>query len=195
MLIWFGLQDEVTQPLRLLIAGDGFFIVYLTITGFFLTRLTPERMRARSQYEDEGILIIALMTLAAVSLSFGAIFEILNNKGETSPLLVAFALIGVPLGWFTFHTVMAFHYAHLYYLSGDDIEKHTDAGGLDFPNTKEPSSWDFLYYSFVVGMTAQVSDVQATSAGMRKVTLAHSVISFFYNTVLLALAVNVAVNS
>ncbi|MES1991291.1 MAG: DUF1345 domain-containing protein [Pseudomonadota bacterium] len=190
--LWFGLHGQVDEPLRLVIAGDGFFVTYLTITAFFLTRLTPARMRVRSQIEDEGILIIALITLAAVSLSLHAIFEILNSKGEASPILIAFALLGVPLGWFTFHTVMAFHYAHLYYLPD---KKHADVGGLDFPGTKEPSSWDFLYYSFVVGMTAQVSDVDVTSANMRKVTLIQSVIAFFYNTILLALAVNVAVNS
>lgn len=189
--IWFTLQGQVAEPLRLVIAGDGFFVAYLIITTFFLTRLTPARMRLRSQNEDEGIFIIALMTLAAVSLSLWSIFEILHAKSETSPLLIALALVGVPLGWFTFHTVMGFHYAHLYYLPD---KKNTDAGGLDFPDTKEPSSWDFLYCSFVIGMTAQVSDVEVTSGNMRKVTLVHSVISFFYNTVLLALAVNVAVN-
>ena len=197
ILLWFGLRDQVAEPLRLLIAGDGFFVVYLTITAFFLTTLTPARMRIRSQNEDEGILIIALMTLAAVSLSLWSIFGILHSKGDTSPMLIAFALVGVPLGWFTFHTVMAFHYAHLYYLPDKKHAdtKNADVRGLDFPDTKEPSSWDFLYYSFVVGMTAQVSDVQVTSAKMRKVTLIQSVIAFFYNTILLALAVNVAVNS
>ena len=58
ILLWFGLRDQVAEPLRLLIAGDGFFVVYLTITAFFLTTLTPARMRIRSQNEDEGILII-----------------------------------------------------------------------------------------------------------------------------------------
>ncbi|MGV8996718.1 MAG: DUF1345 domain-containing protein [Parvibaculaceae bacterium] len=195
MLIWFALHGTVSEQFRLLIAGDGFFVAYLAITFIFLAQLTPVLMRKRSQSEDEGILIIGLITLAAVSLSLRSIFEILQSKGTASPSHVAFALIAVPLGWFTFHTVMGFHYAHLYYLPQGNEKKHSDAAGLEFPDTKEPSSWDFLYYSFVIGMTAQVSDVQVTSAKMRKVTLIHSVISFFYNTILLALAVNVAVNS
>ena len=67
-----------------------------------------------------------------------------------------------------------------------------DAGGLDFPGTEEPDALDFLYYSLVVGMTAQVSDVQVRTSAMRRFTLAHGVVSFFFNTVLIALAVNVA---
>lgn len=195
ILTWFGLQGRVDAPLRLIVAGDGFFLAYLAMTAAFLTRLTPERMRKRSDFEDEGILVIALMSLTAVLLSLGAIFVLLHGDGEPKPMPVAFSLLGVPLGWFTFHAVMASHYAHLYYLPKEDAEKRTDAGGLEFPGTTEPEAWDFLYYSFVVGMTAQVSDVQVKNGSMRKMTLLHSVISFFYNTVLLALAVNVAVNS
>ncbi|MGB3810522.1 MAG: DUF1345 domain-containing protein [Parvibaculum sp.] len=194
VLAWFASGDIVQGPLRFVIAGDTFFLVYLIVTGIFLTHLTPERMRKRSDFEDEGIAIIALITLTAVSLSLGAIFTMLRSDGTPDPLLLILSLCGVPLGWFTFHTVMASHYAHLYYMPQAGAEKRADARGLDFPATQEPGSWDFLYYSFVVGMTAQVSDVEVSDAGMRKMTLAHSVISFFYNTVLLALAVNVAVS-
>lgn len=159
-----------------------------------MSRQTPERMRKRSDFEDEGILVITLITLTAVSLSLGAIFMVLHSSG-TDVALMIFSLFSVPLGWLTFHTVMASHYAHLYYLSDKDGAKRNDTGGLEFPKTKEPTSWDFLYYSFVVGMTAQVSDVEVSNADLRRVTLLHSIISFFYNTVLLALAVNVAINS
>ncbi|WP_293553185.1 DUF1345 domain-containing protein [Parvibaculum sp.] len=160
----------------------------------FLTKQTPERMRKRSDFEDEGIGVIALITLTAVSLSLGAIFEMLHGDGAPKPLLLALSLAGVPLGWFTFHTVMASHYGHLYYAADDSLKSRKDSRGLEFPGTKEPGSWDFLYYSFVVGMTAQVSDVQVSNPDMRRATLFHSIVSFFYNTVLLALAVNVAVN-
>jgi uncharacterized membrane protein len=195
IIAWFALGPFVAGPLRLVIAGDGFFLVYLIVTGIFLTNQTPERMRKRSDFEDEGIAVIAVITLTAVLLSLGAIFLMLHSDGELKPQLLAFTLLGVPLGWFTFHTVMASHYAHLYYLSQGGAKKREDSGGLEFPGTKEPGSWDFLYYSFVVGMTAQVSDVQVSDGNMRRMTLLHGIISFFYNTVLLALAVNVAVNS
>jgi uncharacterized membrane protein len=101
------------------------------------------------------------------------------------------AIASVLLGWLTLHTIAAFHYAHLYYAKAVS-SRGQDAGGLEFPDTNEPTGWDFLYYSFVVGMTAQVSDVQVLATPMRRLTLAHSVVSFFYNTVILALAVNLA---
>jgi uncharacterized membrane protein len=100
--------------------------------------------------------------------------------------------VSVPLGWLTLHTVIAFHYAHLYYAAGPPKGgARTDARGLGFPGAEEPTLWDFLYHSFVVGMTSQVSDVQVQSAEMRRLVLIHGVTSFFMNTVLLALAVNV----
>ncbi len=192
--VWFSIYSIADVPLRFIIAGDSFFVVYLIITGIFMAGQTPERMRRRSDFEDEGILVITLITLTAVSLSLGAIFMVLHSHG-LKVMLIVFSLFSVPLGWLTFHTVMASHYAHLYYFPKRTGSKRNDMGGLEFPETKEPNSWDFLYYSFVIGMTAQVSDVQVSSTGLRRVTLLHSIVSFFYNTVLLALAVNVAVNS
>ena len=107
------------------------------------------------------------------------------------PLVLA--ILSVLLGWFTLHTVVAFRYAHLYYAPAPETAGQArDARGLEFPGTREPDLWDFLYYSFVIGMTAQVSDVQVTSAVMRRTTLAHGVTSFFFNTVILALSVNIA---
>jgi len=178
-------------PLPPLISGDAFFLVYLALMARFALRMTPEGLRRHASVEDEGIPLIILLALAAVVLSLAAIFGLLNRSGVPDPAELSLAVVSVPLGWLMLHTVLAFHYAHLFYASeGEDAG---DAGGLDFPGTKEPTASDFLYFSFVVGMTAQVSDVTVRSAGMRRLVLGHSVVSFFYNTVLLALAVNVAV--
>ena len=103
------------------------------------------------------------------------------------------SIASAPLAWAVLHVIAAFHYGHRYYADLDPGPAVLDARGLKFPDTEEPVVWDFLYYSFVIGMTAQVSDVQVTSLTMRKLTLVHGVISFFLNTVLIALAVNVAV--
>jgi uncharacterized membrane protein len=92
--------------------------------------------------------------------------------------------------WTLTHTMFALHYAHLYY--GDDpLRKgRQDRRGLRFPDERTPDFWDFLYYAFVVGMTCQVSDVQVDSRHMRRLTLGHGVLAFFFNAVILALAVN-----
>ena len=99
------------------------------------------------------------------------------------------------ISWTTLHVIYAVHYAHIYY---DPTERKDDGkvrGGLEFPGTKEPDYWDFVYFSFVVGMTCQVSDVQITARHLRHLATAHGVVSFFYNTVVVALAVNVVAGS
>ncbi|MCY1367323.1 hypothetical protein D9M69_542520 [compost metagenome] len=86
------------------------------------------------------------------------------------------------------HTIYAFHYAHRYYI---DRKDHASDGGLDFPGKEAPDYFDFMYYAYVIGMTSQVSDVQATSHEMRRITLVHSVLAFAFNMLVLALSVNV----
>lgn len=186
-------MGRVAPALRLVAAGDGFFVAYLLLAGWLVARRpTPEHLRRRASSEDEGITVIVVITLIAIVLSFYSIFSILD-EAQPGFVHLTLALIGVPLGWLTFHTVMAYHYAHLYYgQSKAEGGKRRDIGGLSFPGDQPPSALDFLYYSFVVGMTAQVSDVQVKATGMRRLTLIHGVASFFFNAVILALAVNVA---
>jgi uncharacterized membrane protein len=178
-------------PLPPLIGGDAFFLTYLALMVRFALQITPDGLRRRAGIEDEGIPLIVLLALGAVAMSLASIFGLLAGNGGPDLWELSLAIASVPLGWSTVHTIAAFHYAHLYYATeGEDVG---DAGGLDFPSTEEPGAWDFLYFSFVIGMTAQVSDVTVHAAGLRRLVLAHSIVSFFYNTVLLALAVNVAV--
>jgi uncharacterized membrane protein len=86
------------------------------------------------------------------------------------------------------------HYAHVYYDPAEqgDAKNSKVRGGLDFPGEKEPDYWDFLYFSVVIGMTCQVSDVQVAARVFRHLATAQGIIAFFYNTVILALAVNIA---
>jgi uncharacterized membrane protein len=192
VLLWLAM-GRLAPNLRLVAAGDGFFAAYnLFVVWLIASCSTPEHLRHRASSEDEGIGMIVAITLIAIVLSFYSIFAILDEPLPDVVHLVL-ALVGVPLGWLTFHTVMAYHYAHLYYSQskGADGKRH-DVGGLVFPGDRQPSTLDFLYYSFVVGMTSQVSDVQVATTGMRRVTLIHGIASFFFNAVILALAVNIA---
>lgn len=179
-------------PVPTLAAVDLFYTVYLVLMIGFAARITAERLRQRAAEADEGSLVIVMLTAVAVVFSISAVFLMLNSKnGPTLPIALL-AAASVPLSWATIHTLGAFHYANLYY-APDETDGEGDAGGLDFPHTPEPGMVDFAYYSFVVGMTAQVSDVQVTSPRMRLPTLVHGVVSFFYNTVLIALSVNAVV--
>jgi uncharacterized membrane protein len=179
-------------PVPALIGGDAFFLIYLALMTRFALRTTPEELRRRASVEDEGIFLIVVLALAAIVFSLAAMFGLLNRGEANNPVELSLAIASVPLGWLMLHTIAAFHYAHLFYATSDEDDAQ-EAGGLNFPGDEEPGGWDFLYFSFVVGMTAQVSDVTVQTAGMRRLVLLHGVVSFFYNTVLLALAVNVAV--
>jgi uncharacterized membrane protein len=180
---------SLDPPLRILLAGDTFFVAYLLLTAAFVAGATASHLRERAARADEGLPFIILVTVAAAGLSVAAIFLLLRQPGGHPAVSLLLAAASVPLGWLTLHTVASFHYANLYYApTAGDV-----AGGLDFPGMPEPGPWDFLYFSFVIGMTAQVSDVAVRSPALRRAVLAHGVASFLYNTVILALAVNAAV--
>lgn len=190
VLVW--LATAALEPfVRVLLAGDAFFLAHLLAMALLISRSTKGTFRDRAGQEDDGLALIALITITAVSLSLSSIFALLNHEQAVTAGLYALAIASVPLGWLMLHTVSAFHYAHVFYsprAAGDAAQ-----ADLLFPGGKEPEPWDFLYYAFVIGMTAQVSDVVILSSRMRRLTLLHSVVSFFFNTVILAVAVNAAV--
>ncbi len=177
------LFDPETAPL---IGGDVFYLVFL-ILCVLLARQKAADLRRRARDEDEGIAVVLLILAVTTLFFFEAVFAAVNHKPGIEVLPVVLAGIGALLGWFVLHTSMAFHYADLHYF-GDGRERD-----LEFPGKGDPCPWDFLYFSFVVGMTAQVSDVQVKTIGMRRTVLWHSIVSFFCNTVFIAMAVNAAV--
>ena len=165
-----------------LVAADGFFLTYLGLMALFLPRMTPAALRRHAELSDEGVPLIAALALGSVALSLTAIGHALSRG---SGMEAALAVASVPLGWLTLHVLAAFHYAALWYQRG--------AKGLSFPGTETPDAWDFLYFSLTIGMTAQVSDVVVERGSMRRLVLAHGVVSFFYNTVIVALSVNAVI--
>jgi uncharacterized membrane protein len=187
------IADVVAPRTRLFVTIDTFYLSYLLLMGLLVSHATPGELRRRAAVDDEGIVFIAGITIVAVCFSLVSLFELLNQSGRTDTLRLVLSIASAPLAWAVLHTIAAFHYGHRYYADRDPGPNVVDAGGLKFPDTPEPAVWDFLYYSFVIGMTAQVSDVIVTSTTMRRMTLVHGVVSFFLNTVLIALAVNVAV--
>jgi uncharacterized membrane protein len=183
--------------LAVVIGANVFFLLYLVLALASIPKLTPGYLRRNADSADEPVWIIFIVTVAAAVVALASLFVLLNRQGSPDPLGFALTIASVPLGWFTIHTMAALHYAHLYW-QPETTEESAAAGqareGLDFPGKGEPGGTDFLYFSYVVGMTAQTSDVALLSPAMRMPCLVHSVISFFFNTVLVAAAVNVVVS-
>ena len=182
-----ALLAGMALPIAILLGANGCFALYLGLELRLASYLTPDMLRGRAGAEDEGLPLILLLAMAAILVSLTAIFTVLN-AGASGWAEAALALATIPLGWAVLHTMLAFHYAYLYYTPLDNA----DAAGLDFPATPEPGIIDFLYFSFTIGMTAQVSDATISRTALRKAVLLHGIGSFFYNTCILALAVSAA---
>ncbi|MES2254683.1 MAG: DUF1345 domain-containing protein [Pseudomonadota bacterium] len=191
-LLAFGIGRMADLPVALLAGGDVFYVVFLGLCLAMVAGQSAEDLKLRAKKEDEGIAIVILIIMATLLFFSLAVFEALGKKHGFELLPVILAGIGAPLGWLVLHTAMAFHYADLHYFD-DPRADDDDEGDLDFPGKAQPCAWDFLYFSFVIGMTAQVSDVVVKTTTMRRTVLWHGVVSFFFNTVFIAMAVNAAV--
>jgi uncharacterized membrane protein len=172
---------------RLLIAWDISLVFYLSLAYSTVISCGQEVIRRQAALQDDGRFLILIMTLVAAFASIAAIVMELGVRPQQSPQLLL-AVVTIILSWFAIHTTFALHYAHEYY-------RGADIGGLKFPGSTAPDYWDFVYFSFVVGMTAQVSDVGITDRIIRRTATAHGITSFFFNTALLALMVNIAASA
>lgn len=153
----------------------------------------PERTRIRAAVEDPGRDIALAVVLLSVAAGLGSAVAILGATPHTATatergIIYGLAIGAVVAGWLLIHTMFLFRYAHLYYYVDDDSDA---ARGLKFPGTGDPNDFDFAYFSFVIGMTFQVSDVQITDRKVRRVALYHALVSFAYSTMILALAINI----
>jgi uncharacterized membrane protein len=180
-------------PTRLLCAWNSGTDFFLALTWFKVSRATPEKTRRYAQADHEGRLTIFMLVIAAACASVLAIGFLLNDKKGLTPILlilhVTLSIMTIVGSWLLVHIMFALQYAHIYYKKISNSEEITR--GLDFPNNDSPDYWEFLYYSFVIGMTSQVSDVQTTSSSMRRLSLVHGILSFFFNTTILAMSINI----
>lgn len=179
---------------RFLIAWDIGVAFFLVSVGIMVAQFTLRGVRARASETDEGAIVILVLTVVAAMVSVVAIVELLGAAktagSETRGFYFGLAMTTIVLSWFFIHFIFALHYAHEFYGEGRDRQ----LGGLKFPDDDRPDYWDFIYFAFVLGMTFQVSDVQVTSKRLRRVVIAHGVISFFFSVCILALAVNIGSN-
>jgi uncharacterized membrane protein len=175
---------------RLLIAWDVFAALYLVLVYIMMLRSGHRHVRRNAVLQDDGRFLIVTVTVLGAFASIAAIvFELGASRHAVPQLLLATATI--TLSWAVVHTAFALHYAHDYY-------RGAKPGGLQFPSGDQHDHadyWDFVYFSFVIGMTAQVSDVGITDKTIRRTATVHGIISFVYNTALVALMVNIAASA
>lgn len=179
--------------MRALLGWTAGVSVYLALAWWLCERFDAKRTRARAQAQDEPSVVLFLLLLLASMACVTAIVVMMqegkNLAGTERSLHILVSVLALSASWLFIQTMFAFRYAHRYYQ--EEKSGEPDGPGLEFPGGLDPDYFDFLYYSYVVGMTAQVSDVQVTSREMRRLTLVHSVLSFAFNMLVLALSINV----
>jgi len=181
------------MAVRFLCGWDVFCLLFLTLNWITFWTVKPGQIRKEATIQDAGRILVFAIALVATLAALGAVVQLLLQKstsfGSLSFTLIA-AILGLLLSWLLVHSIFTIRYAHLFYANDeDDDSKH--AGGLSFPDEEHPDFLDFAYYSFVIGMTFQVSDVSITSRALRRLTLFHSLLAFAFNTIIVALTVNV----
>ena len=194
-IVALALPLHIAGVTRALVSWDAAVALYLVLAVTMFIGATSSHMRARAISQDDGALIVlAFAIVAAIATIVAIIIELSGIKSyalSMRSLHFALGMTTLVISWAFIHTSFALHYAHDYYLC---MRHHTNPG-LVFPDKPEPDYWDFLYFSFVIGMTSQTSDVAIAATGMRRLAMLHGIIAFFFNTALLALAINAAAST
>jgi len=167
-------------------AFDLSAIVFLVAAATLLRHGVASRMRAAAEANDANRPMLLGFTATTTLVILVAVAGELERRSD--PRSLALVVATLVLAWLFSNTVYALHYAHVFYLAD---EHGKDSGGLDFPGCDTPDYWDFLYFSFTLGMTFQTSDVTVRARGVRRVVLGHSLAAFVFNLGVLAFTINV----
>lgn len=182
----FGMLNNI------MIGWDTFSLCMIILSWITFSITNSSQIRQQSKVQDASRSIIFTIILISTFASFLAVLLlILSKKTATNAesMQMAIAIAGMLFSWLLIHTTFTLRYAHIFY--GDHKSKpNIPAGGLEFPGDDKPEYFDFAYFSFVLGMTFQVSDVQITSKRLRRLALLHGLLSFGFNTIMIALTIN-----
>ena len=190
---FLALEPWVSTHTRLLICWNLGAACYLGLAWMTIARADAAMTRVRAQAHDQSGYVIFLLIATAASASFVAIGFLVGDI-KALPFWaraghLTLSISALLLSWLLIQTLFAFHYARRYYPRNPESPEHK--GGLRFPGDREPDYMDFAYYSFVVGMTSQVSDISVTTRHMRRLTLIHGVLAFVFNIAILAMSINI----
>lgn len=191
---FFSFRNSHALPAVILFTWISFASTIILMDWIIILSSHPREVRKIAKLQDSSRTFLFLFIIAASIASFGAIIFLLKStKGHGGDIgsHILLAITAVIISWWLLHTVLTLRYAHLYYDIRSDDGTPKPGGGLEFPGNDEPDYLDFVYFSFVLGMTFQVSDVVITSKSIRRLATMHGLLSFGYNTAILALSINV----
>ncbi|ASU35598.1 DUF1345 domain-containing protein [Mucilaginibacter xinganensis] len=194
IITFFVIHSRFELPTLILFTWISFALSVIIMDWIIIATCHPREVRKIAKLQDSSRTVIFLFVLAAAVASMGAIVFLLKSaKGHSASaqghIILAIGAVGI--SWWLVHTIFTLLYAHLYYDSDTDDGKKRKTGGLDFPGGEEPDYLDFVYFSFVIGMTFQVSDVVINSRKIRRFALMHALLAFAFNTAIVALSINV----
>jgi len=198
LLVGIGIHGRLSFPVSLVVIWDSFSACVLATAWVRIVTARPRESLKTAKLQDSSRTTIFLFVLAGALASIFAVGHLLGSAhskhGELlveTMLLVFVTLIG---SWSLIHTIFALRYAHLYYgdAEGPAATTREHRGGLEFPGDTVPDYLDFAYFSFVVGMTCQVADVEISGRELRRLVLIHGCLAFVFNTVIVAISINIA---
>jgi uncharacterized membrane protein len=192
---FIGLQGHATFATQLVGAWDVFTFTMVALMWLVLSTQDPYEVRRNAPLQDASRTFLFVVVVTAATISLFAVFILLGPAKDLSSgrfaAHVTLSVAAIVLSWTLVHTLFSLRYAHWYYACAHKVNREDIDGGLIFPEDKNPDYLDFTYFSFVIGMTCQVSDVQISSKQMRRLATVHGLISFAFNTAILAMFVNI----
>jgi len=177
----------------LLVGWDAGVIVFLVSLAELMSTADIAEIRRHAARQDVGQVVVLTLSAVASLASVAAIYAEVSKggNGAIAAWRLGLGVVTIMLSWFFVQAMFAVHYAHEYYSPA-----RGDSGGLAFPTgSGEPDYWDFAYFSLVIGMSAQVSDVAVTGRRIRRTVTAHAIVAFWFNVAVLALLINIAADA
>lgn len=190
--VFFIVRSFDLEPLVEAVFGwIAFAITYLSLDWIIILKRSVEQIQEMAKKDDGSVVFVFfIVLLAAFASMFAVLFLTVSKEKSNETLTVIASVVAMLLSWAMVHTQYIFHYAHEYY-DDDDEGSGEKAEGLDFPGDEDPDYMDFAYFSFCLGSTFQVSDVDITSKLIRKIVFVHGLLAFFMNTFVVALTINI----
>jgi uncharacterized membrane protein len=184
---WLVASASCEPAVRMLLAWDVAALVIFSLAWWIILNSDGDETQRRAAAEDPGRRFVYVVVIGASVWSVVGAAVVIHGGSDDGFVLVL-SVATVVLSWLLTHTAFTLRYAHLYYRGGPD-----DEGGFEFPGDGKPDDFDFAYFAFTIGMCFQTSDVSVSDRRVRRTVLGHALLSFAYNTLIVALVLNLVI--